>query len=275
MRLIKPKQISGEIMTLLDESDEHVIIISPYAQTKNWKKLQNTFKDLKKRNIPIQFYYRKGENKTQEEIEFLEIESIAVENLHCKIYMNEKSGIVASMNLYQYSDINSLDIAYRTETKKEYKDLKNFYKRYIKPYSIEVLNIRELNEELCDDLDDVLIKKYRTNIEDDNEIILTYGNSKYFFEINDLKELELEAIISRKQYDYITKNKITEPKSLEYEIVKGSGNQYDIITSSIELKSSSLNHFLETDYEYFFNSIIEFVTIIDSMKENEYNNRKE
>ena len=52
MKLIKPKQISGEIMTLIDESDEFVVIVSPYVQVKKWTKLKNTLSSLKKKNIP-------------------------------------------------------------------------------------------------------------------------------------------------------------------------------------------------------------------------------
>ena len=132
MKLIKPKQISGEIMTLLDEADKEVIIISPYVKVTEWKKLENTFQKLKLRNVDVKFYFRENENKTLYEIENLGFKAVPIENLHCKVYMNENYGIVSSMNLYKYSDENSLDIAYKTDNAEDYNELRDFYDRYIK-----------------------------------------------------------------------------------------------------------------------------------------------
>ena len=39
MKLIKPSQISGEIMTLIEEADKKLIIVSPYCKFSDWKKL--------------------------------------------------------------------------------------------------------------------------------------------------------------------------------------------------------------------------------------------
>ena len=38
MKLIKPTEISARILTLLDESDERVIIVSPYMKISKWYK---------------------------------------------------------------------------------------------------------------------------------------------------------------------------------------------------------------------------------------------
>lgn len=274
MKLIKPKQISGEIMTLLDETDEKVIIVSPYTQTKNWKKIQNTFKNLKKRNIPIEFYYRKNIEEAKKEINFLGIDGIPVENLHCKIYMNEKYAVVSSMNLYEYSDVNSLDIAYKTETKKEYKEIYKFYTRYIQPHSIEVLNIDDLCEELDEDLIDSLDKNINIKNEE-NEIIINYGSSNYFFEINDLRELESIGILSRSQYAFAKENlSLLKNKFLRFELIEGVDNEYDTIHSTIKMKSSSLNNLFDTDYEDVMNSIYSMLSTVDNIKKQEYNSRR-
>jgi hypothetical protein len=45
--------------------------------------------------------------------------------------MNEKYGIVTTMNLLLSSEINSLEIGYLTETQQEYKELFHYYQRYI------------------------------------------------------------------------------------------------------------------------------------------------
>lgn len=44
MKLIKPSSVSGEIMTLIEEADEKVILVSPYCKVKKWYKLLNKIK---------------------------------------------------------------------------------------------------------------------------------------------------------------------------------------------------------------------------------------
>ena len=46
--------------------------------------------------------------------------------------MNEKEAIVSSMNLLLSSEMNSLDIAYKTTNLEEYNELLDYYNRYIK-----------------------------------------------------------------------------------------------------------------------------------------------
>ena len=64
MKLIKPSQISGEILTLFEEADEKVIIVSPYCKIGKWYKLLAKLKSLIERNIEIEFYVREGEFET-------------------------------------------------------------------------------------------------------------------------------------------------------------------------------------------------------------------
>jgi hypothetical protein len=61
----------------------------------------------------------------------LALEYKKIPHLHSKFYLNERHGIVTSMNLLLSSEINSLEIGYATETQTEYNDLLHFYHRYI------------------------------------------------------------------------------------------------------------------------------------------------
>jgi len=135
MQLIKPKQISGEIMTLLEEADKQVIIVCPYYKVTKWYKLLNCLEELKKRKIDIEFYVREKEWESINELEAIGFTPIAIKNLHTKLYKNDKYAIVSSMNLHVSSDTNSLDIALKTQTVEEYEELVNYYKRYIKNHS--------------------------------------------------------------------------------------------------------------------------------------------
>jgi hypothetical protein len=51
MKLIKPSEISAWILTLLDESDERVIIVSPFMKISKWYKIVKKINELKTRGI--------------------------------------------------------------------------------------------------------------------------------------------------------------------------------------------------------------------------------
>ena len=76
VKLIKPSEISASILTLLDESDEKVIIVSPYMKISKWYKFINKVNELKTRNIIIEIYVRDDpENKaTYRDLDRLELE---------------------------------------------------------------------------------------------------------------------------------------------------------------------------------------------------------
>lgn len=58
MKLIKPSEISARILTMLDESDERVIFVSPYMKIAKWYKLTNKLNELKSRRILLEIYVR-------------------------------------------------------------------------------------------------------------------------------------------------------------------------------------------------------------------------
>lgn len=227
MKLIKPKQISGEIMTLLDEADKEVNIISPYIKVSQWKKLENTFDKLKERNVLVKFFYRQDETRTHEEIKKLGFAAFPIEKLHCKIYLNENYGIVSSMNLYKFSDENSLDIAYKTETKEEFTELKEFYKRYIEKNSKEkFISINDFLEKLDIELSYKLNEEY-FDIQPDfhkKQINIKTSSNNYWFGFQNEGESNLfwiNGIITSQQYDYATHigNQFSKKYNLNVELI--------------------------------------------------------
>jgi hypothetical protein len=133
VKLIKPSEISARILTLLDESDERVIIVSPYMKISKWYKFMNKVNSLNSRRIHIEIYVRDDPDNTAtfRDLDRLALEYKKIPHLHSKLYLNERCGIVTSMNLLLSSEINSLEIGYTTETWTEYDDLLGFYHRYI------------------------------------------------------------------------------------------------------------------------------------------------
>ena len=134
MKLIKPAEISAKIMTLIDDAERELIIVSPYNNITGWEKLIRRINKTKERGVSILWYSRKNnvqENNAKEVIVNLGIHPVLIEDLHAKIYMNERSAIVTSMNMSKISDDKSIDLGYVTETKEEYDEVYEVYIKYI------------------------------------------------------------------------------------------------------------------------------------------------
>lgn len=136
MELIQPAEISGKIMTLIDHAKEEIIIVSPYNKFTYWKKLTQRIEKAKQRGVKIRWYIRKNVDSNVEKIRQIGIEPIEIENLHCKLYLNEQHAVVTSMNLHEYSDTSSIDIGYLITEEDKYKELTDFIDVYIDRYCV-------------------------------------------------------------------------------------------------------------------------------------------
>jgi len=134
MKIIKPNLISGEIMDLITSAKKKVIIITPYHEITGWDKLINKIKKAQSRGIYFIWYSRKGiKQKYPNELrDLFNIKPILIDDLHAKIYFNETSAVITSMNLCKTSDEKSTDIGHLTQNQDEFKDILSFYENYIK-----------------------------------------------------------------------------------------------------------------------------------------------
>lgn len=140
MKVLKPSAISAEIIDLIELAQIEIVIISPYNEITNWKKLIKRINQALSRGVNIIWYSRKGtKQKYPDEVSTIfKIQPIFLENLHAKIYLNEKTAVITSMNLCESSDINSIDIGLISESQEEYQNIYNYYETYIKvPQPIE------------------------------------------------------------------------------------------------------------------------------------------
>ena len=113
--------ISYNLEELIKNSDEKLFLVSPYLQIAGSLKHLIEERDLRK--IDIRVVYRKDNKINAEDMSFLqELTSVkisACENLHAKCYLNENTAIIASMNLYQYSQQNNREMGIKVEKEKE------------------------------------------------------------------------------------------------------------------------------------------------------------
>ncbi|MCR9133054.1 MAG: hypothetical protein NXI08_10780 [bacterium] len=277
MKFIKPSEISSKIMTLIEESDEYVIIVSPYVKISKWYKLLKKFDNLSNRNIPVEFIIRDDHTNQASfnELNKLGFRYHAIKDLHCKLYLNEKYAIVSSMNLLLSSEINSLELAYQTETEAELKELTDFCKRYL---SIDFSNSSGSNiygnwyDFVCKSISESIGRNVSIH-QKNGSIELNTGTNNYSAFIWNAKHnhLRITGILSVKEYEYLTGNKqfIPEVKGMNIELQKGGKGYYDTIwgTLDFKLRSRDLNNVLEKEKTIISDIIIEFILKIDEYKQ--------
>jgi hypothetical protein len=276
MKFLKPNSVSGEILNLIDEANEKVVIVSPYCKFDKWYRLVNKIQDLKSRNIAIEFYIRENEQESYDQIVSLGIKPICIPNLHSKLYLNEKYGIVTSMNLLLSSEINSIEVGYKTETKEELKELFNFYETYLNKKGIDsTFNwLEDLYNKLSEKFNAIRINEYEENVE-----IKTSSNTYKIFIYNNkgLNKLRISGILSGKEFDYAKTLGEDILDNIKLEFINGGKRHYDSLwgTFEIDLKSSNINEIKSSDSIQIITPIFDFINKVEEIKEYCYMHRKE
>lgn len=281
MKLIKPNLISGEILTLFDEADEKVIIVSPYCRFQKWHKLKGKLKSLKNRGIATEFYIREGEPDTFEEVHSLGISPVQVKGLHCKIYMNEKYAIVSSMNLLLSSEIASIEIAYKTENHEEYLELMEFFERNIRKNQEPNVNQQTLSKgqnALFEKLSENKIRFW----EESDLLVMKTENNNYRASIFNASQnkhaLRINGILSQIEFEHSQKivSELEKMSGLKIECIEGEGNHYHMIWG-VSMESLSTENILNPVYsemDYLANCIVKFIGEVEKIKEFVYYEKK-
>lgn len=288
MQLIKPRQISGEIMTLIEEADERVILITPYFKVRNWYKLLNVMRSLSQRRIQVELYIRKGEIDSFNEAMDIGIKPFEIPNLHTKLYLNEKVGIVSSMNILHSSDTNSLDIALKTENPKEYRELIEYYERYIAQAHAafaggdSALSAVTLSGAGTDWRSDLVARleqalRFRVYSEEQFNKLTLQANNRYEITIQagDENSMRIVGILSGKEYDYAIKNPATYSKmGIRTELQQGENGRYDTITGiQSGLKSHQISDPLPQEIQTIVEAIVKFIVGIEQLKQASYSSK--
>jgi len=289
MKLINPSEISGKILTLLEECEERVIIVSPYMKISKWYRLLNRLNDLKAKSIPIEIFIRDDHRneETYQDLDQLELEYQKIPHLHCKLYLNEKHGIVSSMNLLLSSEINSLEIGFLTETKQEHEELIRYHHRYINAEILVNLNaktgqvedIKKIMSGIQDKL--VEIEKEIWIWLDKNVLQINMGINNYsvfigydeahFLRVftplnqreNDLFSGALEKIekLTGMKTELHPEAKVNEQQNAQ----KSSRRTLQQITGQTQLilKSTCITRILNTEADFVIDSVIRFIVVVD------------
>ncbi len=117
-------QIPGEIINLIEDTKEFCFLITPYFRP--WAILQRALEKAAKLEKKIVFVFRKDEVRVEQvnELKRLGFDIHFVDRLHTKLYLNERSAIISSMNLYDSSKEFNYEIGYRITNTLEVKRIK-------------------------------------------------------------------------------------------------------------------------------------------------------
>jgi len=283
MKLIKPSEISARILTMLDESDERVIIVSPYMKISKWYKFMNKIDDLKSRRIPLEIYVRDDQDNTSTygDLDQLALQYKKIPHLHSKLYLNERYGIVTSMNLLLSSEINSLEIGHATENWKEYNDLLDYYQRYIRigePVPCNTIagqpaaDLKEFVHSIREEFKGTAKNSWPWLGE--NTLHISTGRNNYSVTINNgtLRITACLRIASRtkqisSQHSSLIAKKISDLTAMKIDVY--AGPVPDIIQlyglAQQTLKSTCFNGILETDSAYIKESVRRFINATNDL----------
>lgn len=128
MPILNPSENITSIISLIENADKFVIIVSPYTNLKGWDKLKEVVNNASKRNVEVSYYVREGEGSKG--IEELDVKIYEVPMMHTKMFFSESEAIISSFHLMNNPDINW---AFTLKGQGEYSGLINFFELYIRP----------------------------------------------------------------------------------------------------------------------------------------------
>jgi len=108
--------VQSAITDIIKNAERKLLIVSPYlkisTQTKHY------LKSIDKKSVPTVIIFRTGENgkkniNADDLVFFKELSHLKYgqcENLHSKCYLNEKEGLITSMNLHEYSQTHNWEM---------------------------------------------------------------------------------------------------------------------------------------------------------------------
>ena len=109
-KFLSASAVSSEIEKIVKQTQRRLILISPYLKFAS--RLEEEIRTLSKNQKDIYVICR--EKKYLQENQWLQslpnIRCCISKNLHAKCYINEQQGIVTSMNLYDYSQVNNYEM---------------------------------------------------------------------------------------------------------------------------------------------------------------------
>ncbi len=129
-------EVEPQIYSIVDKATKYVTIVTPYIEL--WGHLQSKIEKALARGVVISFIIRKENNsnnaKRREALDWLKRHNVKIyekDLLHAKIYMNDSTVLISSMNIYNFSANNSLEFAMIVKDKSGAVQFRNYVSELI------------------------------------------------------------------------------------------------------------------------------------------------
>ncbi len=110
-KIVSTIGVSHSLENLILQAREYILIVTPYL--KFTSSILGRLSQADRRGIKIIIIYGKSElsKDTQRQLKsFKNLNLYFLKDLHAKCYLNELEGIITSMNLYEYSQVNNWEL---------------------------------------------------------------------------------------------------------------------------------------------------------------------
>ncbi|MBI4305853.1 MAG: hypothetical protein HY678_05990, partial [Chloroflexi bacterium] len=139
-RFATDEDVPGRILSVLRDARKYVILVSPYLGL--WGHAQDAIQIAVRNRVGVTVVLRKEpEVLNSEDVGWLldnGVKVAAVEDLHAKIYLNESSVVLSSMNLTRGSTQKSLDFAVVLQQSELGESVREYVNRTVLPLADEV-----------------------------------------------------------------------------------------------------------------------------------------
>jgi phosphatidylserine/phosphatidylglycerophosphate/cardiolipin synthase-like enzyme len=102
------EEVASEVLAIVREAEKYVVVVTPYLDL--WGHAQDAFRLAVKKGTKVTVILRHDPEKLKgDDVGWLVSNGIKVqarEYLHAKIYLNEHSVLVSSMNLTEFSEVD-------------------------------------------------------------------------------------------------------------------------------------------------------------------------
>jgi hypothetical protein len=123
-------EVLPQILQVVRNASQLVTFVTPYVRL--WGHLQTAMDEAIDRRVSIIFVVRAGERNQSEDLEWLREHGVRVyevPDLHAKIYLNEKTVLVSSMNITEKSTTNSHEFAITVRGEDDAKKFRDYVAR--------------------------------------------------------------------------------------------------------------------------------------------------
>ena len=138
MKIIQSHDVPSKLMNVILTAKKELVIVSPYVNLTYTKQVSAALVAARNKGVRIDFYIRDEPNNSvsRDQVRSLGLTPRLIPNLHAKLYFNETTGLIASLNLLSSSIGNSIEIGGQLETPAELAELRLFVEQFITPHEV-------------------------------------------------------------------------------------------------------------------------------------------